>query len=153
MRRSCTIMFVSLLMTLGLSRGPGAANSEPAGQNGSERWTVWDGIYTDAEAENGWSTYAAACSRCHGDVLEGRNGPALTGDHFLESWREDTLENLFAVIKTMPPRGPSLDDRSSPRRPGVYPAGERLSSRRLSSEHQHPRNGLDRRNEWSRTRT
>ena len=112
MRRRFTIIFIPLLMMLGLSEGLGTANTESAEQNGAKRWTVWDGIYTDAEAENGWYTYSRTCSRCHGEVLEGGSAPALTGNHFLESWREDTLESLFAVVKTMPPRGSSLDDRS-----------------------------------------
>ena len=32
----------------------------------SER-TVWDGVYTEDQAERGRNAYLASCARCHGD--------------------------------------------------------------------------------------
>ena len=43
-----------------------------------------------------------------GNALEGISAPALTGDHFLERWREDALDSFYNFIKdNMPPRRPA----------------------------------------------
>jgi cytochrome c5 len=68
--------------------------------------TVLDGVYTEAQAERGAAVFASTCARCHGENLQGRSDPALKGNGFIERWREDPLEVLFAHISTrMPPRG------------------------------------------------
>ena len=77
-----------------------------------ERWTTWDGIFTEIEAENGWYEYGSSCARCHGENLEGGSAPTLLGEQFIENWREYTLDNMYSTIKTMPPRGPWLPARS-----------------------------------------
>ena len=67
--------------------------------------TVLDGVYSDAQATRGKASYKGVCSLCHGNALEGVSAPALTGDHFLERWREDTLDSFYNFIKdNMPPR-------------------------------------------------
>jgi mono/diheme cytochrome c family protein len=73
--------------------------------------TVWDGVYTAAQATRGESVYSAECSRCHKDDLSGYRS-ALIGDRFLDSWREDRLESFFSLVKkTMPRNAPaSLSD-------------------------------------------
>jgi hypothetical protein len=73
--------------------------------------TVLDGVYTAAQAQRGEATYTKVnCATCHegGDA----DGPELTGDAFLDRWREDTLDNLFAFLKNrMPADAPgSLSD-------------------------------------------
>ena len=74
--------------------------------------SVLDGVYTHAQAERGEAVFSASCVGCH----EGQDadGPELTGRAFLDRWREDKLEPLFAFIKTtMPGNAPgSLDDRA-----------------------------------------
>ena len=81
------------------------------GQPRSSGTTVLDGVYTDAQAARGSAAYKAVCSACHGGALEGISAPTLTGDHFLERWREDTLDSFYNFIKdNMPPRRP-LDVR------------------------------------------
>jgi len=70
--------------------------------------TILDGVYSDAQAGRGKASYKAACSACHGNALEGISAPALTGDHFLERWREDALDSFYNFIKdNMPPRRPA----------------------------------------------
>ena len=73
--------------------------------------TVWDGVYTEAQAKRGAAAYAAACSRCHRDDLGGYNG-VLLGGRFMDRWREDSLNSFFRnVQKTMPRDAPaSLSD-------------------------------------------
>lgn len=74
----------------------------PAGNKGK---TIWDGVYTPAQAARGKESYAAHCSACHATDLTGRNGPALRGDHFMENWREDSLNSLYNRIKNSMPAG------------------------------------------------
>ena len=70
--------------------------------------TILDGVYTDAQAARGRASYKAVCSGCHGNALEGVSAPGLTGDHFLERWREDMLDSFYNFIKdNMPPRKPA----------------------------------------------
>ena len=77
------------------------------GQPGPPAKTVLDGVYSDAQAARGNASYKTVCSRCHGNALEGVAAPTLMGDHFLERWREDTLDSFYNFIKdNMPPIRP-----------------------------------------------
>ena len=64
--------------------------------------TVLDGVYSPAQATRGEAAYGANCAKCHegADV----DGPPLTGDPFMDRWREDTLTALFTFIKTRMPQ-------------------------------------------------
>jgi S-disulfanyl-L-cysteine oxidoreductase SoxD len=72
--------------------------------------TVLDGVFTATQADRGGIAYGTECAMCHegADV----DGPPLTGGPFIDRWREDTLDSLFAFIKTgMPQSAPgSLPD-------------------------------------------
>jgi mono/diheme cytochrome c family protein len=74
--------------------------------------TVWDGVYTPAQAARGASVYATECTGCHRDGLPERTAPAADGGRFMDAWAEDSLKSLFTVIKTtMPQSAPgSLSD-------------------------------------------
>lgn len=74
--------------------------------NAQER-TVWDGVYTDAQAERGRAQYAIYCSSCHGATLRGgldgvEQAPALRRDDFMRS-RGD-LGNLYDYLRKSMPR-------------------------------------------------
>ncbi len=71
--------------------------------------TVWDGVYTEAQAERGAAVYKSACSECHGADLTGDGfAPALTGAEFTGNWNELSLGDLFERIRiSMPPSGPA----------------------------------------------
>jgi mono/diheme cytochrome c family protein len=66
--------------------------------------SVWDGIYSDAQAARGETAYAQACSGCHGKKLEGRaQNPPLAGSEFLANWNGVTVGDLFDKMQsTMP---------------------------------------------------
>lgn len=65
--------------------------------------TANDGIYTDAQAARGRALYSDKCATCHGDSLEGKAAPALTGTAFLGAWGAQPLSELAGKIKnTMP---------------------------------------------------
>jgi cytochrome c len=76
--------------------------------------SVWDGVYTQEQAQRGEALYKQECATCHGDALEG-NGqteraqslrrmlPPLSGDVFMGNWNGRPLSDLFDKIrKTMP---------------------------------------------------
>jgi cytochrome c5 len=65
--------------------------------------TVWDGVYTEAQAERGKIAYEANCVTCHKTDLTGIEG-ALKGEQFFERRREDNLDAFYSAVKTMPPR-------------------------------------------------
>jgi len=76
--------------------------------------TVWDGIYTDAQAERGQKVILETCSLCHGEAMRGGGGvPSAVGPEFMFNWNEKTVTQLFVYLKTtMPPTAPgSLPDQ------------------------------------------
>ena len=70
--------------------------------------SVWDSVYTLAQAGRGESTFRASCASCHGDSLAGINdAPALTGVNFHKTWDGNALSSLFNRIKNdMPSDNP-----------------------------------------------
>ena len=70
--------------------------------------TVWDGVYTDAQAERGRASYRQSCVGCHRDDLRGDNtAPSLVGESFTFLWGDMEVGELSARIqKLMPPQGP-----------------------------------------------
>lgn len=66
--------------------------------------TVWQGVYTDAQAARGQSQYTTHCANCHREDLSGYND-ILKGSRFMEKNRETTLDLLFDKTKTTMPRG------------------------------------------------
>jgi mono/diheme cytochrome c family protein len=68
--------------------------------------TIWDGVYTGAQADRGKATFDVSCSRCHNADLSGSDrGPTLVGDKFLSTWLDGSLEPLFSFIRDMMPQG------------------------------------------------
>jgi mono/diheme cytochrome c family protein len=66
--------------------------------------SVWDGVYSDAQAARGAALYQTACASCHGDKLQGKGQtPALTGSDFVMNWNGMTLGDLFDKIQTSMP--------------------------------------------------
>ncbi len=66
------------------------------------RKTVWTGVYNDEQAARGLMVYEENCARCHG--APGGQTPSLTGNDFMDRWREDNVESLYLFIKnSMPP--------------------------------------------------
>jgi mono/diheme cytochrome c family protein len=68
--------------------------------------TVWEGVFTKAQAERGHGIFGDECSGCHGDNLEtgGDNGPALAGDGFKDEWNGKTLAELFTLLSMRMPQ-------------------------------------------------
>ena len=68
--------------------------------------SIWDGVYTKAQADRGQATYRRACTYCHLSNLAGGSdaaAPPLAGAKFLTRWKDQPLATLFAKIaQTMP---------------------------------------------------
>ena len=67
--------------------------------------SVWDGVYTEEQANRGRVHYDAKCAECHGDDLEGDvvEAPALCGSEFLWKFNGTTLDHVFRrVHRDMP---------------------------------------------------
>ena len=98
-----------------------------------EARTVWDGIYTEEQAERGEAVYEGECTFCHLDDLQGDAfATPLIADAFTLRWEGRTVGDLLTVVKvTMPADRPAtLSDEAVA---GVvsfllkmndYPAGE-----------------------------
>ena len=67
------------------------------------RRTVWDGAYTNAQAQRAMATYDSICSRCH--ILTGDGKGALTGDAFWTAFTQKTVADLLTYVKTSMPNG------------------------------------------------
>jgi sugar lactone lactonase YvrE/mono/diheme cytochrome c family protein len=68
--------------------------------------TVWDGVYTDAQAERGKPLYNKHCASCHAELMSGgETAPALAGGDFLSNWNGLTVGDLFDRIRTTMPLG------------------------------------------------
>jgi hypothetical protein len=74
-----------------------AGAQAPAGTSEPVR-TVWDGVYTDAQAQRGRGRYAEHCASCHGGVLEGAEHRALKGDRFWATWQDTTVDRLLRHV-------------------------------------------------------
>ncbi|HEX4635891.1 MAG TPA: cytochrome c [Rhizomicrobium sp.] len=82
------------IAALALAAGIGAAQA---------RISIWDGVYTDAQAERGHTLYMQSCSRCHGADLSGTfEIPPLVG-RFMPYWSGSTLDALFDYVSTAMP--------------------------------------------------
>ena len=65
--------------------------------------TVWDGVYTDAQAARGTSAFSQSCSNCHILAPQGK-GP-LTGEKFWEGFAQRTVGDLLTFVRTNMPNG------------------------------------------------
>jgi mono/diheme cytochrome c family protein len=67
--------------------------------------SVWDGVYTQAQADRGKQGYAEQCASCHGPELTGGEmAPALAGGEFLAGWDGLTVGDLFERIRISMPQ-------------------------------------------------
>jgi S-disulfanyl-L-cysteine oxidoreductase SoxD len=73
------------------------AQAKPAGK------TVWDGAYTDAQAERATATFGASCARCHTLTADGSR--PLSGEKFWEGYSQKTVGDLLKFVSANMPNG------------------------------------------------
>ena len=66
--------------------------------------SVWDGVYTEAQAKRGEAVYRQNCASCHGVTLEGIEtaGP-LTGARFTANWNGVSVGDMFDRVRMSMP--------------------------------------------------
>jgi mono/diheme cytochrome c family protein len=72
-------------------------------QTGTPRRTVWDGVYTEAQAARGMVSFGQSCSGCHALVAEGK--APLAGEPFWKSFAQKTVGDLLKFVSTNMPNG------------------------------------------------
>jgi S-disulfanyl-L-cysteine oxidoreductase SoxD len=67
--------------------------------------SVWDGVYTDAQADRGKKQFTQYCSDCHDDtvVIGDDIATPVAGGDFLSNWNGLTAGDLFERIRTTMP--------------------------------------------------
>jgi S-disulfanyl-L-cysteine oxidoreductase SoxD len=69
-----------------------------------EAASVWDGVYTAAQADRGKAIYGQQCASCHGATLDGGGAaPPLAGPDFKSNWNGQTAADLFEKTQTTMP--------------------------------------------------
>jgi len=116
-------VFVVLVGPLVLGILPGEPKSvwaQAAGVSQGAPATIWDGVYTEAQARRGEEVFKTSCSYCHKDNLAGGffddglgRAPALAGKRafdssLVERWSGMTLADMVGTVAaTMPQQRPS----------------------------------------------
>ena len=99
---------VAAALAVSVTQGSAAGGAERLAQeaSGAETVSVWDGVYSDSQAERGSTVYRYVCTECHHGELQGDPGmgaPALAGEAFFTNWEGLTAEALFdKIFRTMP---------------------------------------------------
>ena len=66
--------------------------------------SVWEGVYTTAQAAPGKAAYEAKCLTCHGAEMNGAEmAPPLAGGVFLGNWGGQSVGDLATRIHTTMP--------------------------------------------------
>jgi len=76
-------------------------------QNPPARQSVWDGVYTDAQAARGERQYGRSCEHCHGADMSGdqvEEIPSLVLDSFMTDWNGKSVRELFESVKRSMPK-------------------------------------------------
>ena len=67
--------------------------------------TIWEGVYTDAQATRGQSAYKQTCAPCHkADLLGDTGAPALAGPDFFARWNGSSADDLVKTIRASMPQ-------------------------------------------------
>ena len=68
--------------------------------------TVWDGVYSEAQATRGRELYNSKCLSCHGaDLSGGEMAPPLVGIGFQSNWNGQSAGDLSERIRVSMPLG------------------------------------------------
>jgi mono/diheme cytochrome c family protein len=86
--------FGGAVLTAGLQNSP-AIRSQ----------SVWDGVYTTAQAKRGQEHYDVYCTNCHGTDMQGDGAdiPALNDARFAKKWDRRSLKELLDLISQRMP--------------------------------------------------
>jgi cytochrome c len=110
--RGFLAFLIPVLILVGAFGTPASAQPTPS--------TIWDGVYSEAQARRGEQVFKTECSYCHKEDLSGGfiddglgRAPALAGKRafdssFMDRWGGQTVGDLVATIAaTMPQKHPA----------------------------------------------
>lgn len=72
-------------------------------QTGTARRTIWDGVYTEAQATRGATAFGQNCGGCHTLATEGKS--PVTGEPFWRSFAQKTVGDLLDYVSANMPNG------------------------------------------------
>ena len=79
---------------------PPAAQSTPPATR-----TIWDGVFTQAQADRGRDQYRNSCASCHkADLLGESAAPPLAGPEFSQRWVGSNVDDLLTTIRRSMPQ-------------------------------------------------
>ena len=83
----------------------GSSGREPAQDAAkSAGKTVWDGVYTAAQADSGKALYAQWCAGCHSVDLRGDGtAPSLIEEGFAFQWNDTSVGEFYEQIRKLMP--------------------------------------------------
>ena len=96
LRRSM-LRLMCLLFVASVTSAVTAQTAKPTGP------TVWDGVFTDTQADRAAGTFSQSCERCH--TLAAQGTRPLSGDKFWEGYTQKTVGDLLTFVKTNMPNG------------------------------------------------
>ena len=91
------LSLADLLLVASAAAGLGIA------QTSTPRRTVWDGVYTEAQATRGMMAYGQSCAGCHALAAEGK--APLVGEPFWKSFTQKNVSDLLEFTSTYMPNG------------------------------------------------
>ena len=97
LRPACVWLVVSTLIVVTGHAILRAQAAPPAGR------TVWDGVFTDAQADRAMATFSQRCASCHTLANEGES--PLTGTKFWEGYTLKSVGDLLTYVSTFMPNG------------------------------------------------
>jgi len=66
--------------------------------------SIWDGVYSSAQADRGKELFLENCAKCHQNTLEGMDViPPLKGSHFMSDWASQSVAELVNRVHTTMP--------------------------------------------------
>jgi len=95
------VIVLAVWVLASLASATSVRQAPPAASAGVR--SVWDGVYTDAQARRGRGFYVEHCAMCHGASLDGAEYRALRGERFWIAWQETTVDYLLDKVTTTMP--------------------------------------------------
>jgi mono/diheme cytochrome c family protein len=80
-----------------------ATGSPVTAQTSIAHRTVWDGVYTEAQATRGMAAYGQSCAGCHALSTEGK--APLVGESFWKSFAQKNVGDLLEFVSVYMPNG------------------------------------------------
>ena len=99
---SLTLSAAGLLFLASATAGLVTAQTGTS-QISTQHRTVWDGVYTEAQAARGMAAYGQSCAGCHALAAQGK--APLVGDAFWKSFAQKTVGDLLEFVSVNMPNG------------------------------------------------